>query len=516
MKVTYSVLLVFAVLFGTKVQAQEFIFPSDPDWNILEEGDSLSFTLKVEGDTSYDYKFSVYGDRGLELHLDSLGNFNWVPSYDLVDRVTEKQEFSVIFEAISSTGNKIRKEIPFTVMHKNRPPSIGELPVFYVRQYSENEFNLKQLDQINDPDDDPIVFKSILSEMPEGASLSELGIFSWKPSRNQFRSIRREHLKVHFLVQDQPEKSETMGTLIIAPTQLDLPPEILMVPNDTLVTMKEDEVLNLNFYVSDPNGDDNIRDVSFVSNDLRIPKSGLTSNTATQWEFTWTPGYDFVGEQERSVTVEIVFYVLDESNKRAEKSLKVEVLDTENLEQKDKRLYAKYKTMLIQTMDMIDQLDENQKNLNKQLKRAKKGKRHRSIVNASLGAVTGISPVFMEDNSKDYVTGVGGTAVLTLGTLEATEVLGKSKDDILERLKLNIDIRNALQAEGDQFARKYALRSQRRDKNFFNDVDKLKAQLNNKKMILLELDASWENPTKPSDKNLKKQFPDFNNEGFED
>ncbi|UII22880.1 hypothetical protein [Fulvivirga ligni] len=517
MQAKHVVLLFFAALFfSTQANSQNFVFPQDYEWNTLNEGDTLNFTVKITGEASHDYKFSLYGDRGLSIDFDSVGNFHWVPSYDLVDRVKEKEDFSVIFEAINSTGNKIRKEVPFTISHKNRPPSIGELPIFYVKQYAQNEFNLKQLNQINDPDEDPIVFKSILSEMPEGASLSELGIFSWKPSRNQFRNIRQKPLEVHFIVQDQPEKSETMGTILISPTQLDLPPEILMVPNDTLIQMKEDEVINLNFYVSDPNGDDNIRDVAFVSNDLRVPKSGLIRNTATQWEFTWTPGYEFVGEEERTTTVEVVFYVLDESNKRAEKSLKIEIQDTENLEQKDQRLYNKYRNMLVQTMDMIDQLDANQKALNKQLKRAKKGKKNRSIINASLGAVTGVSPVFLENKEKDYVTGVGGTAVLTLGTLEATEVLGKSKDDILERLKLNIDIRNALQAEGDQYARKYALKSQRRDKNFYSDVDKLKAQLNNKKMILLELDASWENPTKSTDKNLKKQFPDFNNEGFEE
>ncbi|UII34726.1 hypothetical protein LVD17_12995 [Fulvivirga ulvae] len=493
-----------------------FVFPDDFAWNVIEEGDTLAFDLAIEPGGTKSYLYSIYGDRGLSLHFDSLGSFFWSPPYDLVDRVREKEEFSVIFEAVSKDGKKIRKEVPFTVLHKNRPPVVDELPVFYVKQYAVNEFNLNQLNQIKDPDEDPIVFKPILSEMPEGAELTELGTFSWKPSRNQFRALRQKPLRVHFIVQDQPEKSEVTGTLVIAPTQLDLPPEISMVPNDTLITIDEDEVLNLNFYVSDPNGDDNIKDVGFVSNDMRVPKTSLKRNTTTQWEFTWVPNYDFVGEAENSSIVELIFYVIDESNKRAERALNVKVMDTENLEQKDQRLYSKYRSMLLQTMDLIDQLDENQKRLNKQLRQAKKGKRKRSILNASLGAITGVSPVFMEDDSKDYVTGVGGTAVMTLGTLEATEVLGRSKDDIMDKLKLNIDIRNQLQAEGDQFARQYALKSQRRDKNFYVDIDKLKAQLNNKKMILLELDAGWENPNKPTDKNIRKKFPDFNNEGFEE
>ncbi len=172
--------------------------------------------------------------------------------------------------------------------------------------------------------------------------------------------------------------------------------------------------------------------------------------------------------------------------------------------------------MLKETMDLIAHLDQNQKNLNKQLKMAKKGKKRRSIVSASLGAVTGVSPVFLEEDPRNYVTGIGGTAVLTLGTLEATEVIGRSKDDILDMLKVNIDMRNLLQNEGDNFARRYALKSKRRDKKFNSDIDKLKAELNNKKLILLELPADWENPKKDSDNNIRKVFPDFNNEGYAD
>ncbi|ELR68316.1 hypothetical protein C900_00543 [Fulvivirga imtechensis AK7] len=509
------ILIVFTSHLAVGQGSPSFVFPEEFGWNVLQEGDTLQFTAKVEPSKDGEYLYSIYGDRGLLLEFDSLGNFFWVPDYDLVGRLQEKGEYSVIFEAISKPGQKIRKEVTFTVLHKNRPPIIDELPVFYVKQYAENEFNLNQLNLVKDPDEDPVVFKPVLAEMPEGATLSEIGLFSWKPSGNQFRALKKDTLKISFTVQDQPEKSEAKGVLIIAPTQLDLPPDITMVPNDSLITINEDEVLNLNFYVSDPNGDDNIKDVGFVANDLRVPKDALKQNTTTQWEFKWVPGYEFVSEAQNSHTIEFVFYVLDLSNKRAEKSVKAKVIDTENMEQKDLRLYNMYRAILLRTMDVIEQLDDNQKKLNKQLRQARKGKKHRSIVNASLGAITGVSPVFLEDNSKDYVTGVGGTAVMTLGTLEATDVLGKSKDDIMDRLKINIDIRNQLQSEGDQFARKYALKSQRRDKNFYVDIDKLKLELNNQKMILLELDASWENPTKPTDKNIKKRFPDFNNEGFE-
>lgn len=495
-------------------QESKLIFPKGQEWRNIEEGDTIDFNLGLTA-SNVSTHYNILYDDELNIQFDSTGRFQWVPSYNLVERVEDHKTIPVIFEAYDSAGLSARETVEFEISHKNRKPTIDNLPVFYVKQYSENQFNLNQLDQIQDPDDDPIVFIPKLSELPEGASLSEIGVFSWKPSRNQFRKLKKESVVVSFAVQDQPEKSETIGTFTISPTQLDLPPDILIVPYDSVLKVKEDEVLNLKFYVSDPNGDDNIRDVGFVSNNLSVPKSALKKNTATQWEFIWTPGYDFVQEKGTETTVQMTFFVVDDSDKKVDKGLSVVVIDTENIVERDKRLYQKYKQTLIMAMDRVAELDDNQRRLNKELRKAKKGKKSRSIVNASLGAITGVSPVFIQDEtSKNYVTGVGGTAVLTLGTLEATEVIGRSKNDILERLKTNIDMRNQIQSQADQFARQYSLKSRRRDKAFFTDIDKLKAELNNKKLILLELPADWENPKKPTEENIRKTFPDFQIERF--
>ncbi len=496
-------------------ESPSFIFPERPDWKLLYEGDTLSFELLVADTVDRSYQISYEADEEITAVIDSSGWFTWSPSYDMVDRLMPYRNIPLIFEALFDDGSKLRQEISFTVFHVNRPPKIEELPVFYVRQGMQNEFQMNQLNQIEDPDGDPIVFKPVLQEMPEGASLSELGIFSWKPSRSQFRAIRDEPLAIPFIVQDQPFKSESNGILYISPTQMDLPPEIVMVPNDSSVTIGEDDYLNLNFYLTDPNGDDDIEEVGFVANDPRLESHLFKSNTLTQWEFKWMPGYDFVELENGNREVEITFFVLDKSNRRTERKLAVNVEDREDLEEKDQRLFQKYKGMLIETMDLIAQLDDNQRTLNKELSKAKKGKKNRAIMNASLGAVTGVGPVFLEDPTKDYVTGIGGTAVMTMGTLEATDVIGRSKDDILSKMKLSIDLRNQLQTEGDQFARKYALKAKRRSSDFFIDIDKLKKQLNNKQLILLELDAAWENSRKPTDKNIRKTFPDYNPEGFE-
>ena len=107
------------------------------------------------------------------------------------------------------------------------------------------------------------------------------------------------------------------------------------------------------------------------------------------------------------------------------------------------------------------------------------------------------------------VSAIGGTTVLTMGTLEATEVIGKSKSDILEKMKINVEIRNQLQLEADNFARKYALKSSRRNKEFDPDRDKLLPIINNQKLVILELDASKPTNTNYDNKEIKKTFPDF-------
>jgi hypothetical protein len=126
-----------------------------------------------------------------------------------------------------------------------------------------------------------------------------------------------------------------------------------------------------------------------------------------------------------------------------------------------------------------------------------------------LGAVTGFTPVFVEGDQSKVVSGIGGTTVLTLGTLEATEVIGRSKEHILERIKIGIDIRNRIQSVGDDFARKYALKSARRTFEFEKDIEKFRAALNDQRIVLLELDAYARYAAKVDDKDIKRAFVDY-------
>ncbi len=490
------------------VSGQKLIFPEGDQWRLPFEGIETSF--KVTADTTVAPRFSLEGNNGFGILFDSIGNFSWKPSYDLVDRLEKSKEITVIFQAEWKGGKKIRKPVSFIISHKNRAPVVEELPVFYVKQSAPNQYQISA-DYVSDPDGDPITYKSIMTALPEGASLSSLGLVTWTPSRNQFIALKTNPTYIEFLVQD-PDKAEAKGRIKLSQTQLDLPPELLIVPADSIYNIKEDERVNIKLYVTDPNGDENIANVGFVCNDDRIPKSTLKENSVVQSEFTWSPGYYFVEEAEKQKEVNLIFFAIDKASNRVQRRVKVIVSDAENIEQKDKLLYLKYRASLIQARALIVQLDEKKEDLSKLYKKAKRGKKQRALVNAGLGATTGIGPVVMDPNDSKYVSAIGGTTVLTLGTLEATEVIGRSKNDILDLIKLDIEIRNQLQAEGDNFARKYSLKSMRRTKEFEIDRERLFPIINNPKLPLLELDGSRSSSPDYSNKEIKSTFPDFADE----
>jgi len=167
-----------------------------------------------------------------------------------------------------------------------------------VKQNTASHYQISA-DFVRDPDGDPVIFKPRESLMPEGAQLSSLGLLSWTPSRLQFNNLKTTPLVIEFTVQDQPDKAETIGKIRVGQTQLDLPPDILIVPADTVLSIKENETVNFKVYVSDPNGDDNVDQVGFISSNVNVPRAALKENSKVQQEFTWSPGYDFVDDAEK-------------------------------------------------------------------------------------------------------------------------------------------------------------------------------------------------------------------------
>lgn len=490
--------------------SQELVFPFQYGWNILTEGDVLEFKLAVRDSVPARY-FTLEGFESTGIQFDTLGNFYWRPDFDLVNRLEKQKDYNVIFEVSLMDGRKTRSAIAFTVLHKNRAPVIEELPVAYVKMASSNSYQIPA-EYVRDPDGDPITFRAVQETLPQGATLSSLGLFTWTPSKNQFYSLKDKPLAIDFVVEDQPHKAGTTGKLKIAQTQMDLPPEVLIVPGDSNVTVLENEVVSLQIYISDPNGDDNVAEMGFVCSDPQIGKENLKKNTKVQAEFIWKPGYEFVEETGMTKKVDFTFFAIDNANNRTQRTVSVTVKDAENIDEKDKQSYIKYRNSLVQAKGLIDILDENHEELSKAYKKAKKGKKNRALINASLGATTGLSPVILPTDPSKVVSAIGGTTVLTLGTLEATELLGKSKNDILERMKVNVEVRNQLQVAGDNFARKYALKSSRRSQEFDVDRDKLLPIINNQKLVILEIDASKPGYRDFSDKEIKKTFPDFSSE----
>lgn len=509
-KYTIVTLLTLISLCGYCQNDSSLIFPDSTGWNVLREDQLLMFQVRSHHGDSV--QFSIEGTEGLAIKFDSVGNFSWRPSFDLVDRVSRTKDFTVVFVAEKSDGTREKQAVTFKVNHVNRPPHVEELPVFYVKQSNVNTYQIPE-QFVYDADGDPLVFKLIPSQMPEGSDLSSLGQLTWTPSRTQFSQLKNNPLWIEFIVQDQPDKAEARGRIKVAQTQQDLPSEILIVPGDSLFFIKEDETINLKIYISDPNGDDNVRSTGFIPSDVRVPAQSLKENTHLQYEFIWTPGYEFVDDTQTALTAEMTFFALDKSNNRTERKVKIKVSDTENLVKKDGLQFQKYRSNLVEAILLIEQLDANQKNLNQDYKKAKKGKKHRSIVNASLGAVTGFTPVVVDGDESKVVSGIGGTTVLTLGTLEATEVIGRSKENILEKIKIGIDIRNRVQSYGDEFARKYALKSARRTYEFEKDIEKFRTVLNDQRIVLLELDAYSKNTVKISDRDIKKGFVDYADDG---
>lgn len=488
----------------------ELVFPDYPGWNVVNEGENLSFSVKAAGGSDSSFYYSIAQGRAEGIMFDSAGAFSWTPGHDFVNRLSSDSTFQILFEAQNKNAEKVSQVVELKVVHVNRPPVVGELKPFYLRYNTRNVYTIES-SVVKDEDQDPVVFLPVMDVMPEGSRLSEQGEFTWTPSVTQFNNLRREPLVLEFYVEDQPSKARTKGHFTIKATQQDLPPSIQMVPSQKHFEYSEDATINLKFQLYDPNGDNDIASFSFVSDNKSVPASALVKNTPSQYEFIWKPGYDFVRDPLDSVHFSLTFYVLDRSNKKEERTISFSVLNAINEPEKDLKMYNEYRGALVRAWDLSEQLKEAEKDLKKKYRKAKRGKKARSITNASLGAATGISPVVVEvPATSKKITAIGGTAVMTIGTLEATEVIGRSTRDLVERLNYIMEKKNELQTKGDIYARKYALKSSRRSPDFLKDTDNFVAVMNLKGLVALELDANWQNKSKPTNSNVTKTFKDFN------
>jgi hypothetical protein len=496
------------------VKAQSDLHISLPygnQWNNFNEGKTQSFQLAIAGiEDDRKFNFSITQGKQLNMHLDSSGHFEWQPEYTLVDRIEKRKIFQVLVEAKSDSGDFVSRTMDIYVNHVNRPPVVLELKPFYI-QY--NTLNKYQIDPnlVYDEDQDPLVFIPSIEELPEGMNINARGEVAWSPSFTQFKKLQEAPVYVRFSVEDQPFKSQKEGRIKLMPSQLDLPPAITVLPKVDKIKLKENETINIGFYLSDPNGDEDIETFDFLSNNTKIKTQSLVKNTQNQYEFFWTPSYDFVEDPADSVNFYIDFFVIDKTQKRDVKRINFRVDNAVNEAVTDKKNYDLYKGTMTRAWELLEQLKEKEEQLKKSYNKAKKGKKNRSVVNASLGATTGLSSIFTrnKESLQRTISTIGGTTVLTIGTLEATEVIGKSMKDLIDRLNYVIEKKNEIQTKGDIFARDFSLKSSRREPSFKKSMDDFMTTMNLKGLVALELDASWESKKSATDNNIKKSFKDY-------
>jgi hypothetical protein len=500
-------LLLAGSVAAQEVRPLQLLLPSPSDWTTVTEGTPVRADLRAVANPTDTLHFSITEGKLDGMTLDSLGRFAWTPGYDLADRIKQTRFVPVQFAVRNRRGEVATQTVEFSVRHVNRPPVVGELRPFYVRYRTANVYKADPA-FVHDDDNDPMAFVPISDQMPEGSKLSAQGELTWTLSLNQFNRLRASPVYIEFWVEDQPAKARTKGRLKVEVTQMDLPPDIAVIPKDTAYRVRENTTVNLKFYLSDPNGDDDIGAFGFLADNQQVPKSALVKNTDNQYEFIWQPGYDFVKDPLDTLTTQLVFYVLDKAQNRAERRVTFTVRNAVNEAERDRYFYTQYRTALVSAWNLLAQLGEKEEELKRSYRRAKTGKRNRSLVNASLGAMTGIAPVLNGSNSK-YISSVGGTAVATLGTLEATEVIGKPMKDLLDRYNYVMGKKTEIQNKGDVFAREFALKSSRRSADFVRRLDDYRASLNLSGLVALELDAAWENRQEATDKAIKRTFKDF-------
>ncbi|MGM9506449.1 hypothetical protein ACS5NO_01950 [Larkinella sp. GY13] len=519
--VTLFVILTRLTALAQEAKSLQIILPHQLDrqnanWNVVSEGQTIDVLIRAGGSKADSVTYAIKQGQMEGMTLDSTGHFRWTPGFDLADRINTTKSVPLIFEIRNKQGETATQSVDIKVQHVNRPPIIGDLRPFYVRNKTQNVYKIDAA-AVRDEDNDPVVFIPIADQMPESSKLTAQGEFTWQLSLNQFNHLRANKGQyIEFWVEDQPAKSRTKGRLKVEVTQMDVPPEITLIPEEPRVKIKENATVNLKFYLGDPNGDDDITTFDFLSESQEVPKSALRKNTETNYEFIWKPGYDFVKDPFDSLAFQIVFFALDKGQNRAERKINFTIYNAVNEDEKDRYFYAQYRQALVTAWNLLEQLGEKEEELKKSYRRAKKGKRNRSVANASLGAVTGVTPAVIANNKSTtvqtnlrYVSAVGGTAVLTMGTLEATEVIGKSMKDLLDRFNYVMSKKSELQNKGDVFAREFALKATRRNQDFVRKLDDFRAALSLSGLVALELDAAWRSKSEASDKALKQMFKDF-------
>ena len=261
---------------------------------IAYEGSPLNFTISAydpdEGDTvTYDSE----GLPGGAILDQTSGAFSWTPNYD----VDEGDHVDHVVKFIARANGKYDNEtITITVNDVNRAPVMTAMSDYGV---SENETVTITLSATDADGDTPLYYST-------NASVGTLtgNIFNWTPTYTD----SGPHY-ISFTVRDRADgDSEGLSdteAIVIRVNDENAPPEFNEVGNQSV-----DEGSTLRFSVIATDVDDgDVLEYSALASD-RPSGSEISSNSAGELIFSWTPGYGDEGNHTATFKVTDHFYTV--------------------------------------------------------------------------------------------------------------------------------------------------------------------------------------------------------------
>lgn len=222
--------------------------------------------------------YSLTGTPPGDAAITSGGAFTWTPDED--------GEFSITFRVTDNgTGTLYDEETVLFTVTENEPPVLSAITT--PRSATAGVLHTFTA-AATDPEDDELTFS--LEGAPVGAAIDEsTGVFTWTPDPGQ----ADESYDFQVVVEDEFGSTDSQ-TVSITVASGDAPP-VLSVSNQVAAP---GQLFRMFLEATDASLP--IQTLTFSSGDL---PSGSTLNEASG-EFTWTPGFDQLGEHRVTFTVE--------------------------------------------------------------------------------------------------------------------------------------------------------------------------------------------------------------------
>ena len=236
---------------------------ASPGNKTINENASLAFDLTA---TDIDNNFLTYGmtnaPQGAALATRS---FTWTPSYD------QSGTYQITFYVADNASPALQdsQTITVTVKNVNRPPVFTDSSIRSVDENATVSFQLLA----NDPDGTPVRFFS--TNLPAGASITPVGVFTWTPNYTQAGNYQ-----ITFIASDSSNAAailnDTAG-ITVNVNNVNRPP---VFTDSTARTSTENQTLSFELQANDPDANP----LRYISTNL---PTGATLTLAGA--FSWTP-----------------------------------------------------------------------------------------------------------------------------------------------------------------------------------------------------------------------------------